>query len=210
MPIIAQSNGWTISSDLGERDIVGGKQAPMSFWIEQDIPRSETVFVEVTPLSGHVADLRADAWISSVEPAQRASLSKALLLGADERFSLQLSARDFHHLNEVFEIKVYSDSAEASWGDLPLVESVFSMLGTGSGADLPEDHFEFGVIVEREFQIDFPSALSKLLMNDPVPLTAQNSVAKPNSAGAERGSDALSAYHGTTLGEVTRDDFIFG
>lgn len=212
MPIIAQSNGWTISSDLG-RSVVGGDHfgtdGAVSFWIEQTAASSKTVFVEVTPLSGDVADFDGISWLDGADLAEQQSLSKLLLLGADDRFAFQLSAKDFDKLNEVFEIKVYESSSQASWGHDPLVESTFSMPDGMAGSRMDADHFDFNGVMEKEIIIDFQLALNKLLLNHPAPPEAHNSLSKPEGLPFDHAVSASEPRHDANLGTINQDDFIF-
>lgn len=212
MPIIAQSNGWTISSDLG-RPVIGGDNfgtdGAVSFWIEQTTASSRTVFVEVTPLSGDVADFDGVKWSSGADLAEQQSLSKLLLRGADDRFAFQLSAKDFDKLNEVFEIKVYENSTEASWGHDPLVESTFSMPDEMAASRTDADHFDFSAVLEKEIIIDFQLALNKLLLNHPAPPEAHNCLSKPEGLPFDHPLNASEARHDANLDAINQDDFIF-
>ena len=210
MPIIAQSNGWTISSNLGRSVAGDDKPAMLSFWIEQDALRSKTIFVEVVPLAGHVADSdEAVSW-SQDEQAEPPALAKILTMGSDGRFLLQLSARDFDELNEVFEIKIYESSVQACWGHAPLIESTFSMLEKAIDAKTSADHFDFGTMPEYDVIIDFQQALSRVLLSSPVPLEAHNSLSKPDAAAVVDVSSDRDELQGGDLAGINQDDFIFG
>ncbi|WP_187793841.1 hypothetical protein [Paracoccus amoyensis] len=193
--------------------VIGGEnpaaEGAVSFWIEQTTASSKTVFVEVMPLSGDVADFDGVSWSHAAGRAEQPPLSKQLLLGADDRFAFQLSAKNFDRLNEVFELKVYESSGQASWGHDPLIESTFSMPEGVVGPRLVADHFDFSAVVEKEVIFDFEMALNKILLNHPTPPEADNSLAKPDGYLIEHTLTASEPHHDAALAAINEGDFIF-